>query len=417
MGQGDTFSRPVLAHSGDSGDGSEDRDRNAGKASSDEECDADGRHDRVRILHIAESALGGVGTYLNQIVPRLALRPDAFGRSIQSRVLLPEQHRRMVADIGPEKVFVYQRLGRSPADVFRLARTALAHIRDFRPDIVHLHSTYAGVIVRPLLLLSRLMWQAPRSIVYSPHGWAFQISAASLVQRAIVVIERFLSLWTNRIVVLSDAEMRECLNLGFRQAKLVRIYNGLASVPKPAAPAQWDDPRLKVFFTGRFDRQKGLDVLMQAAERAQDRIVVRCAGASVVDSGTPLTVPANVELLGWLSEEQIEGQLACADIVAVPSRWEGFGLVAVEAMRARLPVVASRIGGLPEVVSEGVSGYLVPPDDPEALLAALLADDAAARRIKGEAGCRRFLAMFTSSRSAEALGEVYSALLGPLRKS
>jgi glycosyltransferase involved in cell wall biosynthesis len=372
---------------------------------------AEARADEVRVLHIAESALGGVGTYLNQIVPRLSGLRSADGRTFQSRLLMPQPHSRMVADLDAGSVMFYPRQGRSVADLFRLARLALHHVRDFQPEIVHLHSTYAGAIIRPLLLLCRLVWGYPKFVVYSPHGWAFQINAARIVRTLIVLVERVLSLATSRIILLSDAEMRECVALGFRRSKLVRIYNGLAAVPKRAKAATWDDTRLKVFFTGRFDRQKGLDVLLEAADLAGGRIAVRCAGASVVDQGASMTVPANVELLGWLSEEQIGGQLACADIVAVPSRWEGFGLVAIEAMRAGLPVVASRIGGLPEVVEEGVSGLLVPPDDPHALLGALLADGPAERERKGAAGRQRFLSLFTSDRSAEALGQVYAGLL------
>jgi glycosyltransferase involved in cell wall biosynthesis len=365
----------------------------------------------VRVLHIAESALGGVGTYLNQIVPRLCRLRNSSGRRFVSRLLMPEPHSRMVADLNTDSVVLYPRHGRSVADLLRLGRLAMRHIRDFRPEIVHLHSTYAGAVIRPLVGLSRLLWGYPKFVIYSPHGWAFQISAAPLVQSLIVLIERALSLGTDRIILLSDAEMQECIGLGFRKSKLVRIYNGLAAVPKPAQTATWEDPRLKVFFTGRFDRQKGLDVLLEAAALAPGLITVRCAGASVVDEGASINVPANVELLGWLTEEEISGQLACADIVAVPSRWEGFGLVAIEAMRAGLPVVASRIGGLPEVIEEGVSGHLVPPDDPPALLAALLADGPEERKRKGEAGRRRFFDLFTSDASAVALGRVYAGLL------
>ena len=62
-------------------------------------------------------------------------------------------------------------------------------------------------------------------------------------------------------------------------------------MPKPPATANWEDSRIKVFFTGRLDRQKGLDVLIRAAELGQDRIAVRCAGASVVGADAPRQVP------------------------------------------------------------------------------------------------------------------------------
>jgi glycosyltransferase involved in cell wall biosynthesis len=139
---------------------------------------------------------------------------------------------------------------------------------------------------------------------------------------------------------------------------------------------------------------------------------VRCIGASVVSGGPALDLPDNVAPLGWLDEPRIMAQLAMADVVAMPSRWEGFGLVAIEAMRAGRPVVASRIGGLPEVVEEGVTGRLVPPDDPEALLAALLADTPETRRTMAEAGRARFLAHFTARDSARQVATLYRQLLG-----
>jgi glycosyltransferase involved in cell wall biosynthesis len=117
-----------------------------------------------------------------------------------------------------------------------------------------------------------------------------------------------------------------------------------------------------------------------------------------------------VELLGWLDAEGVAAQLQAADVVAAPSRWEGFGLAAAEAMRAAKPVIASRVGGLCDLVEDGVNGRLVPPDDPAALCAALLADDPEARRRMGRRGRARYLQYFTAQRMNEELLDIYAQL-------
>lgn len=368
----------------------------------------------VRVLHIAETAHGGVGTYLNQVLPALVADRDTAGAPLDIRVLLPAQDSFMLPRVDDAAITTWRRDGRSLWSLLMLAKASWHAYRTVRPEIVHLHSTFAGMIVRPLLLLARVLPGRRPQVVYSPHGWAFQIAGSRWRRRAIIWLERTLARITDRVIVLSDAEMRECVALGFPPRRLQRIYNGISAAPPPALPAPegWPDQRLKVLFIGRFDHQKGLDTLIAAARLAPDRIAVRCIGASVVSGGPALDLPDNVAPLGWLDEPRIMAQLAMADVVAMPSRWEGFGLVAIEAMRAGLPVVASRIGGLPEVVEEGVTGRLVPPDDPEALLAALLADTPETRRTMAEAGRARFLAHFTARDSARQVATLYRQLLG-----
>jgi glycosyltransferase involved in cell wall biosynthesis len=112
-------------------------------------------------------------------------------------------------------------------------------------------------------------------------------------------------------------------------------------------------------------------------------------------------------MLGWCNDKQIREQLAWADCVVIPSRWEGFGLVALEAMRAGRAVIASNVGGLPEVIDPGVTGWLVPPDDPSALRATLLSLGDEQLAAAGAAGRRHFVQRFTIERTADALLAVY----------
>ncbi len=105
--------------------------------------------------------------------------------------------------------------------------------------------------------------------------------------------------------------------------------------------------------------------------------------------------------------------LAASDIFVLPSRWEGLPLAIIEAMMAGLPVVATRVGGVPELVEDGVTGFLVPPADPRALAGALqrlLSDDALRRRI-GAAGREKALREFRLDRMLRETSRLYEELV------
>jgi glycosyltransferase involved in cell wall biosynthesis len=117
--------------------------------------------------------------------------------------------------------------------------------------------------------------------------------------------------------------------------------------------------------------------------------------------GAPLPDGRRIQYLGM--RDDVEHLLAGADIFVMPSRTEALPMALIEAMGAGLPVVASGVGGIPEVVEHGREGWLVEPDDPRALASALdsLIGDGALRCRFGEAGRRRVLEQFTAHRMAE----------------
>ena len=111
--------------------------------------------------------------------------------------------------------------------------------------------------------------------------------------------------------------------------------------------------------------------------------------------------------------EDVLARYAACDLVVAPSRYESFGLTALEAMIFAKPCIASDVGGLPEVVADRETGLLVPPDDPEALAAALLRliNDEALRRVMGAAGRRRYEARFTAEKMAQAACAWFSSVV------
>ena len=130
---------------------------------------------------------------------------------------------------------------------------------------------------------------------------------------------------------------------------------------------------LSIAFIGRHDRQKGLDILLDTIVRfplqhldfhVVGEAVCQQRRANDAHLGSSLS---NITFHGWLDREATLDLLARVDAVVMPSRWEAFGLVAIEAMRAGVPVIASNRGALPEVVQDLVGGHIFDLDDRDAL--------------------------------------------------
>lgn len=359
----------------------------------------------MRVLHVAESIWGGCGTYLNEIVP---LQQAALGVA-QVRCVVPAQHVAQLSRIEPTSLTLFDRPGRLKG-LPRLAAVVLREIRAWRPDVIHAHSTFAGLVVRSIAQFLR--WPP---IVYCPHGWVFDVEQPRLVRALEQQVERALSHRCERIVAISESERVKGIEAGIRQDKITVVPNGLRDRPD-VQPAAWDDARLKVLFVGRLDRQKGIDVLLQAVEGLQDRVCVKVVGEAVVGSNEPQhdTSQPHVTFLGWMSQDQVAAQMAACDVVVMPSRWEGFGLVAIEAMRAAKPVFASEVGGLVEIVTPE-TGHLFPVGDHKRLQQLLVNASDERLREMGRQGRQRFVERYLIDRTSEGLLSIYGDLAGVSR--
>ena len=159
----------------------------------------------------------------------------------------------------------------------------------------------------------------------------------------------------------------------------VEIARVIAGVPDELFELPREDRGYLLFF-GRLDVfQKGLDTLLAAMAqlvRRQPAIELRIAGRGkdaerVRQLARELGIEPNIRLLGGVSDAERLELFAGASMLLMPSRFEGFGIVAAEAMAAGLPVIAAAAGSLPEVVRAPEGGILVPPDDPDALAEAI----------------------------------------------
>lgn len=179
-----------------------------------------------------------------------------------------------------------------------------------------------------------------------------------------------------------------------------------AAVQRPSGP-------FRLLFTGNWGRRKGTDLLPELMRRLGSRFQLRFTTGR--RSGAPTRdLPENMHWAGSVADDagMVRLYQSC-DVVVVPSRLEGFGYAALEAMACGKPVIAFNVASLPEVVEDGVTGRLVGPDDVAAMAAACreFADDPALVRAMGEAARDRAVREFSGARALESYLAVYERAL------
>lgn len=364
-----------------------------------------GRTSGVKVLHCAETIQGGIANYLNPLLP---LQVQAYG-SNSITVLIPQSQSKFLRPCDGVQTLTFENKGSRVRNALRLATRVAGLVRREDYDIVHVHSTFAGAIVRPLLWLSG----SKSKVVYCPHGWAFYREMPPLGKWLTQWTERLLSYMTDEIVCVSAYERERAIQVGISPKRLKVILNGVsAQAPTPAGttPA-WTAGRKRLLFVGRFDQQKGIDTFFAAMHMLQGEAQAYAIGGVVLADHDIGSIPANVQLIGWLSPESLEDYFRSADVLVMPSRWEGLPLVAAEAMRSGLAVMASTVGGIPELIQDGVTGVLLEPCNAEAIVKHVRAIDAQRWKEMGAAGRQRFAEHFTVDRVHLELSSLYDSVL------
>jgi glycosyltransferase involved in cell wall biosynthesis len=293
----------------------------------------------------------------------------------------------------------------------RMARDVHRAISAEQADLVHTHLVHADVYGGASARLLGIPTVSTRH-----NDDRYLLGPFRYVDRAFARPAR-------RLIAISDAVRAFLERAGHDPAKLVTIRYGLdelpatESHPTPAEAGVPPDAPLAVA-VGRLIAQKDHATLLRAFARVhatlpQARLAVLGSGplesqtralASELGLTDAVILPGRTEIRDWLER---------ADVFVHSSRWEGFGIVLLEAMLAGLPIVATRVSAVPEVVVDGKTGLLVEAGDPAALaaqLGALLTDLERAAAL-GEAGRQRALSEFSVARMADRTRTLYDDVL------
>ncbi len=364
----------------------------------------------LRIAHLVEGLeIGG----LERVVQTLVRHADR--RRYQVEVIALSRGGPLAGEIeaGGTPVRILGLHSYYPADILRAARALRSPCT---PHLVHSHGYFAGALGR-----AAAVWAGIPATIHHLHT----LDTSLRVHHR--HFERLLARVTNRIVCCSRAVETFAAEVhGLPRALLVTIPNGIDPAPvmerDAARELLGDEPSAApvIGCIGGLNPHKGQDVLLRACARLGPSFV---PGTVVFIGDGPerprlerlvesLGLSGKVRFLGRRSD--VRRLLPAFDLVVVPSvAREGLGLAALEAMDAARPVIASRVGGLAEVIEDGRTGVLVPPGDPAALAGAILSilDRPDRGRALGEAARWRVESEFRATRMTRRVEAIYEEAL------
>ena len=349
-----------------------------------------------RLLWVATGARGGI---------------HGYGQALEATGLF--------ADWGVERLVTHDdgSRRRRAALFARAAGTLVWRCLTARPALVHLHSAAYGSFVRKGLLLwaARGVFRVPA--VLHLHAGEFEDFYRRCPAPAQALVRATLRR-ADRVVTLSPA-LGAAVERIAPGARVTVAENGVRLAPEPRVLAG-DAPQ--VLFVGvLIDRKDPMSLLRAwAACRRPPGATLRFAGDGPLRPDLEALIHAeglqgSVELLGWLDPQEVAAQLDRADVLALPSHFEGQPLALLEGMARGLALVSTQVGGIPDLIEDGVSGRLVPPGDTPALTAALdeVLNDPDARQRLGQAAYARAQARYDIRRTADRLHDLYRQLSGP----
>ena len=361
----------------------------------------------MRVLHVHKiTGVGGSERHLLALLPALRARgvdarflgldvegTDAprFYRELEAAGV-PARHVRCTLDVSP-----------------RMAAAVVRAVRAEAPDLLHTHLVHADVYGS---MASRALGVPMVSTRHNDDRYL--LGPFRFVDRAFARRAR-------RVVAISNAVRRFLAeSAGFPEERIETIHYGLDRLPEARsevtpAEAGVPDGAPLLLAVGRLTEQKNHATALRAFAAVDEKAYFAILGIGPLEAETKalardLGIADRVVFPGRV---EIADRLERASLFVHSSRWEGFGIVLLEAMLAGLPIAATRVSAVPEVVADGETGVLVVPGDWQALAAALsdlLADPPCARAL-GEAGRERARERFSVARMTERTLALYESVL------
>jgi len=370
---------------------------------------------RLRIVHCLRAPAGGLFRHVRDLATAQAIAGHAVGIICDASNDDPLSAAHIEAlkprlALGIVRVPISREIGLSDVSAFIAAR----HFAEASgAHVLHGHGAKGGAYAR---LTARALRRSGHKIAccYTPHGGSLHYDPATLKGRIYAGLERRLVAFTDGLIFESAYAARVfAAHVGEPACQTRVIHNGI--FPEEFVPRELDDDAADFLFIGELRRLKGVDVLLEALARVHRTWPAR---AVIVGSGPEAAEFQRLaQSLGLDGDARFLGSMPARDALALghcivtPSRAESLPYVVLEAASAGVPLIATHVGGIPEIVS-GTDTRLVPPDDPDALAAAMVqtlldpsAAEARAQRLRATVARR-----FTASAMASAVADFYAAL-------
>jgi glycogen(starch) synthase len=328
-----------------------------------------------------------------------------------------------VAEDPPHLVFERDLVAWTLAMGHAMVRAGQTLLREWHPDVIHAHD---WLVTHPAVALAASADQPLVATIHATEAGRHSGWLSQPLNQQVHSVEWWLANSADALITCSAAMRSEVAFLfDLDPADITVIHNGISerSWRVPAATVRATHARYSpgggpmLLFFGRLEWEKGVQDLIAALPRIRRshpgaRLVVAGRGQHaphLVEDARKARVRRSVDFVGHLSDSQLVAALAAADVVVLPSRYEPFGIVALEAAAAGAPLVASTAGGLGEVVVHGTTGLAFAPGDIDGLTASVRAvlDDPAAAKRRAKAAKARLSSDFDWAHIAAATVGVY----------
>ena len=356
----------------------------------------------LRIVHVTRTPVGGIFRHILDVAAGQAARGHAVGIVCDSTTGGPRAESALAAiapqmKLGIARFAIAREVG--PSDLTGFL-TVSRYLGTLNADVLHGHGAKGGAFVR--------MMAAPASIrVYTPHGGSVHYGRHTLRGIIYSIIERFLSRRTELFLFESAFARDAASAMAGGMRGIVRVvFNGISEAEMSPVEPRADAADL--LSVGEFRRIKGTDVLIDALaemHRAGRRVSLTVAGdgedgPALREQVQRLGLAGSVRFLGHTPARQA---FAHGRLLVVPSRADSLPYVVIEAGGAEIPIVARRVGGIPEILDS--DGVMVPPERPVELAAAIAAalDDPARARSGASRLRQRIGSLFSQDAMVEGV--------------
>lgn len=318
---------------------------------------------KIRVLHVAEAA-GGVERYLETLFK--------YSKDQVENILVCSQNYdyKKFKTLADRVIVLRMAHDIEPSSDIKVERTLRRIIKQLKPDIVYAHSSKAGAFARIADL------GLNNKVIYNPHGWAFNMQQSAKKKEMYKWVEKISAHFCDKIDCISDAEKESALREKIcKPSKLQVIYNGidLEEIEKttPMSRAQLGIPEdaFVVGMVGRLSKQKAPDTFVKSAKLIKEKIpnafFLMVGDGELRDQVESLInqydLGSSFLITGWVDNPT--AYMKIMDVGMLLSRWEGFGLVLPEYMACGVPIIATNVDAIPNIVKDGVNGMLIDEDD------------------------------------------------------
>ncbi len=363
-----------------------------------------------KILHITQS-VGGIETYILNILANIDR--DRFEMSL----ICPLDSGGLSKRASDLDVAVYRvRMRREISPFYDLQNLfeISGIVRKIKPDLIHAHSSKAGILGRIAAVLNRI------PVIYTPNAYAF-LGSTGFKRAMYLLIEIAIRPFTSLLLAVGQSEYeRSVHDVRFPLERVRTVENAIKILETPTRLETSPGSVPLVLMVGRLNYQKNPEMFVRAAHIVANQVPnaeFRIIGGGYQEFHGKLTrnlvaslfLKERLKILNWMDQDSLVKLMERAQVIVVPSRYDGLPFLVLEAMAMGKPVVGTRVDGVKDAIADGETGFLVELDDVKSMAERiiLLLKDPELRSRLGNAGWKRVEREFNIEKNIRRIENIY----------